>query len=454
MDVILPYNWRPRSYQVPTWNHFQGPEPNKRGVVIAHRRWGKDLLGVNLCGLKSQERVGTYWHILPTYRQGRNIVWNGVDFNGRPFLDYLHPDLVEDKHTNDMRVRFKNGSFFQVVGSDDFDRLVGTNPVGAVVSEYALQDPRALDYIEPIMMENGGWILIITTYRGRNHAYRISKRAERLMLDGDPSWFYINQTVRDTQREDGSPVVTEQQIESARKAGRPEAIIQQEFYNNADAPLLGAYYAEGMSRALQEKRICHVPYEPGLLVDTAWDLGMSDSTGIIFSQKVGSEIRLIDYYENSGEGLVHYKKVLQDKGYNYGTHVAPHDIAVREMTLGKSRWEVARSLGINFKVTYKHNVQDGIERVRNILHRCWFDQKKCDRLIEALRSYRKEEAPKKLGYTGDGEDAVFFKDNPLHDWASTSADCMRMLAWNVKDSYLGRTEWPDQERAVDKFSYV
>lgn len=445
MEIELPYKWKPRAYQMDAWRHFFPSAINKRAVVIGHRRWGKDLFGINLCGVKSQERVGTYWHVLPTYRQGRNIVWNGCDFEGRAFLDYLHPALIDDKHTNDMRVKFKNGSFYQVVGSDDFDRLVGTNPVGVVMSEYALQDPRAWDYLSPILRENKGWAIFITTFRGKNHAWRLARAAERLSKE-DKDWFYLNQTVNDTKREDGTPVVSPEDVEKDRKAGRPEPIIQQEYFNNADAPLLGAYYASEMAKVLADGRIGNVPYAPELPVDTHWDLGMKDSTCITFTQQHGLEIRVIDFYDNSGEGLAHYKRVLQEKGYTYRFHHAPHDISVREMTLGKSRWEVARSLGIQFKITPKHSVMDGIERVRNVLHRCWFDEKKCARLIEALRSYRKEEAPTKLGYTGDDELAPRFKDMPLHDWASDPADSFRIMAWSVKDSASGNYSWPEQER--------
>jgi hypothetical protein len=433
MNVELPHDWSPRAYQDPTWNFFFPNAKDKRAVVIAHRRWGKDLLGVNLCGCKAHERVGTYWHVLPTYRQGRNIVWNGVDYDGRAFLDYLHPALVRYKHTNDMRVHFKNGSIYQVVGSDEIDRLVGTNPVGVILSEYALQDPRAWDYIAPILRENHGWALFITTLRGKNHAYRLARISERLQREGDPNWFYINQTVDDTVRDDGTPVVSREDIEKERKAGRPEAIIQQEFYNNAEAPLAGAYYSHEMNKLTMDGRIKNVPHDPKLFTDTSWDLGYNDTTTIIFTQTHGREIRVIDYYENSGEALRHYVRVLREKDYMYGKHYMPHDVTVHSINDGKTRLETLRTLGLKCHVTFKHSVEDGIEQVRNTLPQCWFDERKCERLIEALRSYRKEEAPARLGYTGGEEDLKpMFKDNPLHDWSSNCADAFRIFAWNVK----------------------
>ncbi len=446
MNVELPYGWEPREYQLPIWKFFFPNSRDKRSVVIAHRRWGKDLLAINLCAVKAMERVGTYWHILPTYRQGRNVVWNGVDFDGRAFLDYFHPSLVDNMHTNDMRVHFKNGSIYQVVGSDEVDRLVGTNPVGVVLSEYALQDPRAWNYIAPILRENGGWAIFITTLRGKNHAYRLARTAERLQAEGDKEWFFCNQTVNDTKREDGSPVVSPEDIEKERKSGRPEAIIQQEFYNNAEAPLEGAYYGSEMAKLTLDGRIRPVPHDPKLFTDTSWDIGFDDANSIVFTQTHNREIRVIDYYENSGEALRHYVRVLKEKDYMYGKHYLPHDVTVHSINDGKSRLETLRTLGLKVHVTFKHSVEDGIEQVRNILPQCYFDEQKCARLIEALRSYRKEEAPLRLGYTGDDELKPMFKDNPLHDWASNPADAFRIFAWNVKrrDETEKKVELPDR----------
>ena len=440
MNVEIPVNWKPRSYQMGLWNFFAGDSRNKRAVVIAHRRWGKDDMSINICGVKAMERVGLYFHLLPTYRQARAVVWNGIASDkskdgtrkGRNFLSYFHPDLIESIHHNDMRVHFKNGSIYQVVGSDEIDRLVGTNPVGVVFSEYALQDPRAFDYISPILSENEGWAIFITTIRGKNHAYRLARTAEGLVKDGDKDWFYLNHTVNDTKRDDGTPVVTPERIEKERKAGRPEVVIAQEYFNNADAPLLGSYYSIEMGKALLDGRIKNVPYDPKLNVDTAWDIGWDDSMSIVFTQTYGREIRVIDYYENSHEALRHYVRILKEKDYFYGKHYFPHDVMVTSVNDGKTRWETLRALGLKPTITFKHEVLDGIEAVRNILHQCWFDEKKCVRLIEALRSYRKEEAPKKLGYTGDEEEKPMYKDHPLKDWASHPADAFRYFAWNAK----------------------
>ena len=212
----------------------------------------------------------------------------------------------------------------------------------------------------------------------------------------------------------------------------PEELIQQEFYCSFDAPLVGSYYGSLMAKALAEERIKAVPYEPRLEVHTAWDLGMGDSTAIIFFQQHGNEYRIIDYYENQGEGIPHYIKVLREKDYVYGKHIAPHDIKVREMGTGKSRFEVARDLGLRFYVCPHIMIEDGIEAARTIIPRCYFDSKQCSVLVEALRQYRKDYDEKRKVY----------RDKPLHDWTSHAADAFRYLALGTRDFNIDKRKLP------------
>lgn len=186
------------------------------------------------------------------------------------------------------------------------------------------------------------------------------------------------------------------------------------------ASIKGAYYSIQMAKVREQKRICNIPIETSVPVNTAWDLGMDDQTCIWFHQRVGPENRLIDYYENNGESLAHYVKVLQDKGYLYGEHFFPHDIEVRELGTGKSRKERLGELGLKniTVISGALSIEDGIEAVRNFLPSCWFDEVRCDKGIVALDNYRKEWDDKIGG----------FRDRPLHDWASHAADAKRILA--------------------------
>ena len=408
----LPFEWEPRRYQLPAWQFFE--DGGKRGVAVWHRRAGKDLFGINLCAVESQKRVGLYWHLFPTYNQGRKIAWQGKTKTGRPFLDHLPPELIKSTNNTEMRKEFRNGSIYQVVGTDNVDRLVGANPVGVIFSEWALMDPRAWDLIRPILVENEGWAFFIYTARGHNHGYSLYNIAKKLDY-----WFAELLTVEMTK------AVSLQAVKEERDAGMPEELIQQEFYCSFEAAMAGSYYGEGMSRAEKEERVRDVPWDPLLPVHTWWDLGINDNMVLWFLQvpPSGREIRLIDYYENSGEGLPHYAKYLRELPYDYGTHYAPHDINVRELSTGRSRLEIARELGIRFQVVPKLSVSDGIEAVRSILSQCYWDQKKCQRGVDALKEYRKEYDDK----------LQCFKDHPVHDWTSHPADAFRTGAVGMRD---------------------
>lgn len=412
-DVIqMPNQWAPRPYQMAAWQYLQ--DGGKRAVCVWHRRAGKDLMSINHTATAAVQRVGLYWHLLPTYSQGRKIVWDGATRDGRKFLDAFPDEIVQHRHNVDMRLTLVNGSIFQVVGSDNVNRLMGANPIGCIFSEYSLQDPNAWEYIRPILAENGGWALFIYTARGRNHGYELLKTAQK-----NEKWFSEVLTADDT------GAITREAIEEERESGMPEEMIQQEFYCSFDAPLVGAYFGTAMSKALADGRITRVPYEPLLEVHTAWDLGMADTTSIWFFQTSHNEIRLIDFFQNSGEGLQYYARILREKDYLYGDHYGPHDLQVREMGTGKSRLEVAKELGIKFKVAPHIGLDNGIEAVRNILPKCYFDSDKCSDGIEALRQYRKDWDSKKRR----------FRDQPIHDWSSHPADAFRMMAVSIKDRF-------------------
>ena len=180
----------------------------------------------------------------------------------------------------------------------------------------------------------------------------------------------------------------------------------------------GAIYAREMQLVSSQGRLMKVPYDPAVLVSTYWDLGVGDSTAIWFAQHVNQEVRLIDYYEATGVGLPHYAQVIATKGYFYARHVAPHDINVRELGSGRSRLEIAQSLGIRFDIAPKLSLEDGIAAARNLLLKCYFDADKTADGINCLRHYRWD-------WNQRLEQA---KQTPLHDWSSHGADAFRYLA--------------------------
>jgi phage terminase large subunit len=412
INITLPENFKCRPYQIPFWEAAKAGF--KRFVLVWHRRAGKEKACWNYIIMQACRRVGIYYYFFPHFSQGRKILWDGVDKDGYRLLDHIPKDLIQgNPNATEMKIRLKNGSLIQIIGTNNIDSIVGTNPIGCVFTEYSLQDPRAWQLIRPILAENDGWAIFNFTPRGANHGKDIFDMAR-----GNPAWFSQLLTVDDT------GVLTPEDIQKERDAGMSEDFIQQEFYCSFTLGVEGSYYAKYLEEARDENRVTKVSHDPQLRVFTAWDLGFGDSTAIIFYQLVGQEIHIIDYYEAHGHGLPHYAKVLRDKPYIYADHFAPHDIDSHAFSSGLSAKEVGSGLGISFITlpTLKIRLEDGIEALRGIFPRIWIDGEKCKHLIKCLENYRKEFDPKMEVY----------KERPRHDKYSHGADACRYLAIAVK----------------------
>ena len=286
MIIRLPYNLTLRDYQAEPWEVFQRDD-FKRGVLVVPRRNGKDLLCWNTIIAKAMKRVGLYYYMAPYYNQVRQIIWEGFDGSGRRFFDYIPPQLIKGYTKLDMRIDLANGSQIKLQGSDNIDRIVGTNPFGIVFTEFSLHKPQAWDYLRPILAENGGWAIFNGTPRGLNHLFDIHQKAQTT-----PGWYSQFLTRDDT----GIPSL--EAIEEDRRSGMPEELIQQEYYCSFFSGSAGAYYSQQLMGMREQGRITQVPYEPRLPVYTAWDLGIRDATAIWFCQPFNASFRLIDYYEN------------------------------------------------------------------------------------------------------------------------------------------------------------
>jgi phage terminase large subunit len=347
--------------------------------------------------------------MLPQAKQGRKVVWDGIDREGRRIIDQAFPkEIRRSTNSTEMKIELRCGSIWQVVGSDNYNALIGSNPVGVVFSEYSVAKPSAWDYIRPILAENGGWSLFIYTPRGPNHGRRLYSMARE-----HPGWFSELLTVEDT------GVLTLEDIEEERRSGMPEEMIDQEYYCSFEGVQLGSYYGKFIATAEKEGRITAVPYESLAPVHTAWDLGFSDDTVIWFYQVVAGEVRLIDYYSSYGQDIAHYAKIVHGKPYKYGNHWVPHDAVPKTLAAnGRSIIQQLWTEGIKARVAPHLDVQDGIQAVRQMLPRCWFDKERCKDGIEALRLYQREW----------DEDRKCFKEKPLHDYTSHTADAARYLA--------------------------
>mgnify|MGYP003997330637 FL=1 len=392
--IRIPYDFEPRSYQLPMLREIDNGM--KRVFCLWHRRAGKDLCLWNMVIKKAFEEVGLYYYMLPTYTQGKKIIWDGITNDGRKFLDYIPDVLVEGKNSTEMKIDLKNGSIIQIVGTDKYDSIRGTNPKGVVFSEYAYLNPMAWEVIRPILTINRGWACFNTTPNGKNHSYDMFNMAEE-----SDDWFCERLSILNTN------VLGEEDMELERKEGMSEEMIQQEYYCSFDIGTLGNYYAKQINDAQKENRICAVPHERAVLVDLYLDLGKNDSTTILFVQVIGKEVRVIDSYEANGEEISHYCQELNAKDYQYGKMYLPHDGFNRRLESNKTIAEQFQEAGFDVKRIPKAEINQGIQQLRKIFPRIWFDKTKCKQFIRALENYHKEW----------DEKAKVFRQAPKHDWS-------------------------------------
>jgi phage terminase large subunit len=416
-NIILPHNYKCRDYQKSFWQAMQSGV--NRAVLVWHRRAGKEKTCWNYMICQAVRRVGVYYYVFPDSKMGRRIIWDNIDKYGFKLLHHIPEPMITNVNNTEMKIVLRNGSVILVLGSRDVDSLRGPNPVGVVFSEYSEQHPMAWQTVSPILRENDGWAIFNFTPKGQNHAKYLYDNAMENMSKGAQSWFCELLTIDDT------GAFTKEDIEKERKESRmSEDMIQQEYYCSFTLGIDGSYYAKYLKDAEDENRVGKVPYDKHARVNTAWDIGYGDSTSIVFFQMIGKEVHIIDYYENSGEGLPHYAEIIKNKNYIYDSHYAPHDIRAHEFSQGLSPEEVGKSLGINFNVlpTLKIGLENGIEALRSIFPRIWINKDKCDHLVECLRNYRKEFDQKHEVY----------RERPVHNWASHCADACRYMALAVK----------------------
>lgn len=406
-------DYEPRRQQ---WEIHKLMASHRFGVLVCHRRFGKTVLATNhllrgaLTCKKPRPRFG---YLAPTYTQGKATAFD--------YFDYYSKGIPgRQKNQSELRIDFpSNQGQARIYGADNPDSLRGLYFDGVVLDEFGLHQAKTYsEVVAPTLVDRGGSALFCGTPNGRNQFYEIAEHAKAMVKEGNPEWFFAEYKASVT------GLLDPEWLAAARSQMTADEYAQ-EFECSFEAAVKGAIFAKELEAARTGKRITTVPYDPSLPVDTDWDLGIGDAMAIWFSQSLRSgEVRLIDFYESSGEGFPHYVQVLASKGYVYGKHWAPHDIQVRELSSGRSRLEVAASQGIKFQVTPRihgevgNEVEEGIHAARMLFPRCWFDAERCKAGIEALMHYRRD-------YNQRLEE---FKATPVHDWASHAADAFRGLA--------------------------
>ncbi|HEY7664201.1 MAG TPA: hypothetical protein VH934_13875 [Xanthobacteraceae bacterium] len=374
--------------------------------IVTHRRAGKTVACIHdlqRAALTSRSIRPRFAYLSPFLKQSKAVAW-----------DYLRHAMSPLRtsgataHESELRVDYPNGGQVRLYGADNPDALRGIYLDGIVLDEYADMDPRVWsEIIRPALADRQGWAVFIGTPKGRNGFFELWRRSQ-----SEDGWFSL------MLKASGTGLIPESELALAKR-DLSEDQYAQEFECSFDAAIVGSYYGKLMAQAEHDKRIASVPYDPAALVWTSWDLGIRDATAIWFAQVIGREIRIIDYYEASGVDLGHYVRELNSRPYVYAGHIVPHDARAKELGTGKSRLELLEQLGLRpITLAPLHRVEDGINAVRIFIPKCWFDEKKCARGIDALKLYRAA-YDDKLQVLGA---------SPVHDWASHAADSFRYLA--------------------------
>lgn len=429
IEIEIPYKFQPRAYQQPIWDALKSGK--KRVVACWHRGAGKDLFALNFLIWKAVQTPGVYLHCFPKYNQGKKAIWNSVhstdEGEAMSYLDHIPKQIIRSKNSSDMRIELFNGSIYCVMGIDgkNATQARGMNPSFVILSEYAYMDPESWYTLEPRVSQNNGTAVFLSTPNGQNHFYHLYNYAcDPTATDYVASRMTIDQT----------KTLELSHIEALRAEGIPEDFIQQEYYCDFNRGAEGSYYGKQIQAAKDEGRIGDVRPQLDNPVYTSWDIGVGDATAIFFFQQCpDGNVNVLHYYENSGSGLDHYLRYLdQWKAKNacfYGQHFVPHDMENRDFSSGEKRIDVARRLGFEMTVVKKESIDEGIQNVRSLLPRCRFDAKECKLGIQCLEFYRKKW----------NDSLKIYYDEPLHDRWSHGSDSFRYLAGAIKQNLNSRS---------------
>jgi hypothetical protein len=408
MAEVIEIAYKPREQQLAIHELM---DSKRFGVVVAHRRMGKTVSAINHLikdALLNQKEAPRYAYIAPTYGQAKRVAWDYL-------VKYAEP-LGGTSNISELRVDFW-GRRIQLFGSDNPETLRGQYFDGVILDEIGDQNPKIwTDIVRPALADRKGWCLFIGTPKGHNHFKELRDRAEK-----EDGWGLLEFKASET------GVVDDLELKAA-KSEMGEDKYRQEFECSFDAAVEGSYYGQILNELEDKKHMQEIPREEISRTFTAWDLGMGDSTSIWVAQLVGTEVRLIDYYENHGVGLDHYVKWIKDNDYLKSEHILPHDVRVRELGTGKSRMEMLEEAGLEVKIAPRMGLDDGIQAVRRLLPRCWFNVPKVQTGLNCLRNYRRDYDEKRK----------IFYERPLHDWSSHGSDSFRYLALGIDE---GHSTW-------------
>ena len=416
--IRLPNNWQPRPYQRKAWDYLESG--GRHCELIHHRRAGKDDLSLHWTATAAHQRIGNYWHMLPQANQARKALWEAVNpHTGKKRIDEAFPvELRSTTREQEMLIRFKVGSTWQVVGSDNFNSLVGSPPIGLVFSEWPLCDPAAWAYLMPIIEENGGWAIFNGTPRGKNHAYRSIKAAKARpeafgeMLGADQTnVFEAAQLER----------IRHQLIDTyGDEYG--QAVFDQEYMVSFEAANIGAILGRWLAKADKEGRISDAEEnlydEGGAPIEISSDIGRRDASSWFFWQPCVGGFRIVDHDRDSGmdadEWCDRLHRRIDERGYKLGKIWLPHDAKAKTFAAKHSAVEIflARFGFDKVGIVPDGAREDRINAARKVIRSCSFAETNTERGRDGLTSW---------AYVYDEERKEFSKE-PDHNWASHDGD--------------------------------
>lgn len=415
-EIEIPYNLDYRDYQRPLVNFIRNGW--KKGVVCWHRRAWKDKTFFNILVEQAIKHVWWYAYILPTYAQGKKIIWDSIDKNGLKFKDHIPKEILVGENATELKFTLINWSFIQILWSDTIDSLRWISPKWIIFSEYAFQNPTAWEVMRPILAENGWWVIFNSTPNGKNHFYDLYNMAK-----DNEEWFCNKLDVKETW------AVSEDYIMQERKNWMSEEMIQQEYFCSFEVWAIWSYYADLMQQAETEGRITLIPknYSP---VDIYFDLWRNDATSVWFKQNDGMYYNFIHYYEDSWKYISKYfdyiDNYIGENKLQLNFIYLPHDSKQKRIDSELSTYELAVERYWSHKIKYVERTNSTIKdinKVREVLPKCRFDKESTVGWIRCLENYKKEYDDKKK----------VFRDNPRHDWASHWADSFRYFAVTVRN---------------------
>jgi len=399
---------------------------DKNGCMVIHRRGGKDINCMDIWVGRGLKRKGTHVYLFPLHKQARSVIWQGMDFDGRPFMDAIPAALVDKRNEARMEIDLYNGSKLVLAGSNNYDGLMGTNPITIIFSEFSLHNPLARQYLNPIIVQNKGREILQFTPRGMNHAYEAFNQIKDL-----PDYHVEHLSVEQTFKHDGTRIITVEDVQRARNMGMSEEMIRQEFYVDFEVGNLGAYFTRELGDMRRDGRICLLKADPSLPLHSVWDLGGTDATAGLLFQVVGKYIHVLYLLHDTGLGLKHYldeaNRIKQSFRCEWGHHFMPHDVNQKHQGWehAESRLMQARKHGWIFQMVPKVNFEDGIEAMRYCLPRFRIDKLNCAQGVRALSEYQRLY----------DEVLARFSKAPLDNWAVHIADAFRYLSVQYKRLY-------------------